>query len=48
MGLILGDFGDFNFAVFLAVASFFVNALFCFVANDADFITLNFGRFDLG
>ena len=49
MGLILlGDFGDFNLAVFLAMTSFLVDALLRFVANDADLITLYLGRFDFG
>ena len=41
----LADFGNFNLGVFLAVASFLVNALFRFVADDTDFITLNLGRY---
>lgn len=47
-GICLGDFGNFNFAVFLAVASFLVDALLGFVANNADFVTHDFGRFDFG
>ena len=42
--LLLSDFGDFNLGVFLAVTSFLVDALFRFVADNADFVTLHFGR----
>ena len=41
----LADFGDFNLGVFLAMTSFFVNAFFGFVANNANFVTLDFGRY---
>ena len=44
--ILLTDFGDFDFGEFLAMASFFMNALFGFIADNADFITFYFGRFN--
>lgn len=44
--ILLTDFGDFDFGEFLAMASFFMNALFGFIADNADFIAFYFGRFN--
>ena len=41
---LLTDFSDFDFGVFLAVASFFMDAFFGFVADNANFVALNFRR----
>lgn len=45
---LLCDLDDFNFAVFLAVTSLFVDALLGMVANHADFITFHLFGDDLG
>ncbi len=45
---LLADLYDFDLGVFLAMASFFMDAFLGFVANNANLVTLNFGRFDFG
>ena len=46
--ILLTNFGNFDFGVFLAMTSLSVNTLLGMIADNTDFVAFDFFRFDLG